>query len=45
VNFSYPITFEVPIRGFRRNIAIPFGVKIVELPDGVKTLRMHYTGV
>ena len=36
-NFSYPVAFDVPFRGPRRNIIIPFGVKktrMVWLTDG-----------
>jgi len=40
VNFSYLLAFGAPARGgFRRNIAIPFGVektRMAWLPDGEK---------
>ena len=28
--FSYPLAFDAPVRGFRRNSAIPFGVEKLE---------------
>jgi len=30
VIFSYPLAFDAPVRGPRRNIAIPFGVEKLE---------------
>jgi len=39
VIFSYPLAFGVPVR----NIAIPFGTRIVGLPDGEKILKIHIT--
>jgi len=30
VIFSYPLAFDAPVRGSRRNIATPFGVEKLE---------------